>query len=57
MDSNAPRQLPANPPNEPEQTFARRISCAPPREAPAPAAPLRPGAHGTGQRLAGGNGR
>ena len=40
-----------------EQTFRRRISCAPPAEAPFRAAPPRPGAHGTGRPPTGGDGR
>jgi hypothetical protein len=59
MESNDPRKPAATQPNESgaEQKFARRISCAPPSEAPRYAAPLRPGAHGVGQRPSGGDGR
>lgn len=61
MEANDPQRFTANDtgaarPSE-EQTFRRRISCAPPAETPLHAAPPRPGAHRTGRPPAGGDGR
>jgi hypothetical protein len=59
MDANDSRRSAADDPGatRPEQTFTRRISCAPPAETPLHAAPPRPGAHGTGRPSGGGDGR
>ena len=61
MEANDPQRSAANDPGaarpSQEQTFRRRISCAPPAETPLHAAPPRPGAHGTGRPSVDGDGR
>ena len=56
-ESRSPAKDPRTSRPSEEQTFRRRISCAPPVETPLRAAPPRPGAHGTGRPSVGGDGR